>query len=110
MIYIVPKEEMAAAVERINESRRNMLTSIELELESFRAKYPRVPKSVLKHEKRYGLISAHLDAHPAKTYTEVWTYYEKGTYWKDADVLVTESGWGGISDKKIAENMVLCEI
>ena len=43
-------------------------------------------------------------------YLEVWTYYEKGTYRQDADVLVSKNAWGVISEKRVADGMVVCEL
>ena len=43
-------------------------------------------------------------------YLEVWTYYEKGTYRQDADVFVSKNAWGVISEKRVADGMVVCEL
>lgn len=47
---------------------------------------------------------------PAMVYLEVWTYYEKGTYRQDADVFVSKNAWGVISEKRVADGMVVCEL
>lgn len=110
MIHIVPRTEAVAAVKRINESKRTALTSFELELEALRSEYPRVSKDALQDGKTYGVISIHLNANSATAYLEVWKYCAKGTYWKDSDALVAEDCWGRISDKRISDGMVLCNL
>lgn len=66
--------------------------------------------SVLQHDHRYGIIVPHLGCKPAMVYLEVWTYYEKGTYRQDADVFVSKNAWGVISEKRVADGMVVCEL
>lgn len=88
----------------------SLATATEVELETLRENNERVSKDVLQHDHRYGIIVPHLGCKPAMVYLEVWTYYEKGTYRQDADVFVSKNAWGVISEKRVADGMVVCEL
>ena len=110
MIYIVPREQADAAVKFINESKYSLVTATELELENLRAHNARVSKNLLQHDHRYGIIVPHLGCKPALAYLEVWTYYKKGTYRQDTDMFVTQNAWGAIHEKRVTDDMVVCEL
>ncbi len=110
MIYLIPKEQAKAAVKRINDSKYRLEAATEVALEILRENNERVSKDVLQHDHSYGIIVPHLGCKPAMVYLEVWTFYKKGTYRQDADVFVSKNAWGGISEKRVADGMVVCEL
>lgn len=110
MIYLISKEQAKAAVKRINESKYSLETATEVELEALRENNERVSKDALQHDHSYGIIVPHLGCKPAMAYLEVWTFYKKGTYRQDTDVFVTKNAWSGISEKRVADGMVICEL
>lgn len=110
MIYLISKEQAKAAVKRINESKYSLETATEVELEALRENNERVSKNALQHDHSYGIIVPHLGCKPAMAYLEVWTFYKKGTYRQDTDVFVTKNAWSGISEKRVADGMVICEL
>ena len=110
MIYLIPKEQAKAAVNRINDSKYRLEAATEVALEILRENNERVSKDVLQHDHSYGIIVPHLGCKPAMVYLEVWTFYKKGTYRQDADVFVSKNAWGGISEKRVADGMVVCEL
>lgn len=110
MIYLISKEQANDAVKRINESKYSLATATEVQLETLRENNERVSKDVLQHDHRYGIIVPHLGCKPAMAYLDVWTYYEKGTYRQDTDVFVSKNAWGVISEKRVADGMVVCEL
>lgn len=110
MIYLISKEQAKAAVEHINGAKYSLATATEVELETLRENNERVSKDVLQHDHRYGIIVPHLGCKPAMVYLEVWTFYKKGTYRQDADMFVTKNAWGNISEKRVTDGMVICEL
>lgn len=110
MIYLISKEQANDAVKRINESKYSLETATEVALETLRENNERVSKDVLQHNHSYGIIVPHLGCKPAMAYLEAWTFYKKGTYRQDADMFVTKNAWGNISEKRVADGMVISEL